>query len=127
MPRNLERKKTHKHKHICGIVPGMGGWQKFVYVFFSGHSLWGRKTHKQNPPPKSRDNPVKILFMHFFSLCVFCRSPPEIGKFRTGAGRRGWRVKFPISSANCSYELPHEGEEEEENEGKLRKAKKNEG
>ena len=43
-------------------------------VFFSGHSLWGRKTHKQSPPPKSRDNPVRIWFTCFFSLCVFFRS-----------------------------------------------------
>ena len=40
------KEKTHKHKQICGIVPGLGGCQNFVHVlFFSGHSLWGRKTH----------------------------------------------------------------------------------
>ena len=44
------KEKTHKHKQICGIVPGLGGCQKFVYVFFSGHSLGGEKTHKQNSP-----------------------------------------------------------------------------
>ena len=27
-------RKTHEHKQICGIVPGLGGCQKFVYVFF---------------------------------------------------------------------------------------------
>ena len=59
-----KERKTHKHKQICGIVPGLGGWQNFVYVFFPGHSLWGRKTHKQNPP-KSWDNPVKIWFLCF--------------------------------------------------------------
>ena len=33
------------------MIPGLGGCQKFVYVFFSGHSLLGReKTHEQNPP-----------------------------------------------------------------------------
>ena len=37
------KEKTHKHKQICGIVRGLGGRQNFVYVFFSGHSLWGRK------------------------------------------------------------------------------------
>ena len=26
--------KTYKHKQICGIVPGLGGWHKFVYAFF---------------------------------------------------------------------------------------------
>ena len=67
--------KTHKHKQICGIVPGLGGVPKFcLCVFFSAHSLWGRKTHKQSPPPpKSRDNPVKILFTCFFFMCFFAR------------------------------------------------------
>ena len=40
---NSGKEKTHKHKQICGIVPGLGGCQKFVYVFFAGHSLWRRK------------------------------------------------------------------------------------
>ena len=46
--------KTHKHKQICGIVPGLGGCQKLVYVFFfSGHSFWGRKKHVNKIPPKN--------------------------------------------------------------------------
>ena len=65
------KKKTHKHKQICGIVPGLGGCQNFVYVFFSGHSLWGRKKHINKIPTKSRDNPVKILFTCFFFMCFF--------------------------------------------------------
>ena len=36
---NFRERKTHKHKHISGTVLGLGGWQKFVYVFFAGHSL----------------------------------------------------------------------------------------
>ena len=32
---NSGKEKTHKHKQICGIVPGLGGCQKVVYVFFS--------------------------------------------------------------------------------------------
>ena len=68
---NSGKEKTHKHKQICGIVPGLGGCQKFVYVFFSGHSLGGEKTHKQNSPPKSRDNPVKILFTCFVFYVFF--------------------------------------------------------
>ena len=40
---NSGKEKTCKHKQICGIVPGLGGCQDFVYVFFWGHSLWGRK------------------------------------------------------------------------------------
>ena len=33
------KKKTHKHKQMCGIVPGLGGWQNCVYVFFVGSLL----------------------------------------------------------------------------------------
>ena len=34
---NSGKEKTHKHKQIWGIVPGLGGRQKVVYVtFFSG-------------------------------------------------------------------------------------------
>ena len=28
------KEKTHKHKQICGIVPGLGGCQNVVYVLF---------------------------------------------------------------------------------------------
>ena len=65
-------KKTHKHKQICGIVPGLGGCQKFVYVFFcSGHFLWGeKKTHKQNSPKNPGTIPWKFS-LRVFSLCVF--------------------------------------------------------
>ena len=41
---NNSGKKTRKHKQICGIVPGLGGCQKYVYVFFSGHSLGRENT-----------------------------------------------------------------------------------
>ena len=37
-------------------------------VFFSGHSLWGRKTHKQNPPPKIRGQSREICVYVFSSL-----------------------------------------------------------
>ena len=30
----FRERKTHKHKQICGIVPGLGGFQNFVYVFY---------------------------------------------------------------------------------------------
>ena len=48
-------KSQGKKKHIninkfAGLSRDSGGCQKFVYAFFSGHSLWGRKTHKQNSP-----------------------------------------------------------------------------
>ena len=61
--------KTHKHKQICGIVPGLGGWQKFVYVLFWVIPYGGEETHKQNPskiPRQSRENFVFFLF----SFCV---------------------------------------------------------
>ena len=70
---NIQGKKE-KHiniKQIRGIVPGLGGCQKFVYVLFGGHSLWGRKTHKQKSSPESRANPVKCLFMCFFLRLLF--------------------------------------------------------
>ena len=48
-PLTQGKKKTHKHKQICGIVPGLGGCQKFVYVFFFRVIPYGgEKTHKQN-------------------------------------------------------------------------------
>ena len=41
-----KKKNTYKHKQICGIVPGLGGCQKFVDVVFFFpflNKLWGRK------------------------------------------------------------------------------------
>ena len=63
--------KTHEHKQICGIVPGLGGWEIFVYVFLSGDSLWGiEKYINKIPPPKkilgqSRENFVYVFFVLF--------------------------------------------------------------
>ena len=69
------KKKTHKHKQIYGIVPRLGGCQKFVYVFFLfGPSPMGEKKHINKIPPKSRDNPAKIMFTCFF-LYVFFFAP----------------------------------------------------
>ena len=68
----IHGKKTHRHKQICGIVPGLGGWQNFVYVFFfSGHSLWGRKTHKQNPPQNPGTISWNVCLRVFFFMCFF--------------------------------------------------------
>ena len=65
------KEKTHKHKQICGIVPGLDGCQKVVYVFFFGSFLMGEKKHINKIPPKipgqSRENFVYVSF----SLCVF--------------------------------------------------------
>ena len=64
------KRKTHKHKQICGIVPGLGGRQNLVYVFFLfGPFLMGEKTHKQNPPKiqgQSRENIVYVLCLYVF-------------------------------------------------------------
>ena len=85
-------KEKHKHKQFCGIVPGLGGWQNFVCVFF-GSFLLGRKTHKQNPP-QSRDNPVNILFMCLsrvrqwgFSNVCFCNLASGGGGWKGGLER----------------------------------------
>ena len=64
-------KKTHKHKQICGIVPGLGGWQHFVYVFFRVIPYGGEKTHKQNSPPEILDNPVRFLCVFVFIWFFF--------------------------------------------------------
>ena len=65
-----QKEKTHKHKQICWIVPGLGGCQKFVLCFFRVIPYGGEK-HVNKIPPKipgqSRENFVYV----FFSLCVF--------------------------------------------------------
>ena len=38
------KEKTHKHKQICGIVPGLGGCQNVVYVFFGVIPYGGENT-----------------------------------------------------------------------------------
>ena len=69
------KKKTHKHKQICGIVPGLGGYQKFVYVFFFFFfrviPYGGEKTHKQNSPQNSGTIPWKFCLRVFFFMCFF--------------------------------------------------------
>ena len=50
---HIREEKTHTHKQIRGIVPGLGGWQNFVYASFWGHShfLWEQKYINKFPPP----------------------------------------------------------------------------
>ena len=67
-----------KKKHIninkfAGLSRDWVGAKNLFMCFFRVIPYGGEKTHKQSPPPKSRDNPVKILFTCFF-LCVFFRS-----------------------------------------------------
>ena len=55
---------------MCGIVPGLGGWQNFVYVFFRVTPYGGEKRINKIPPKipgQARENFVYV----FFSLCVF--------------------------------------------------------
>ena len=55
-------RKTHKHKQIRGIVPGLGGWQKaYLCVCFQ----YGEKEQVNKPPPP---NPGTIPLK--FCLCV---------------------------------------------------------
>ena len=67
-----ERKKHININKFAGLSRDWVGAKNLFYVFFFRVIPYGReKTHKQNSPQKSRDNPVKILFTCFFSLCVF--------------------------------------------------------
>ena len=94
--------KTHEHKQICGIVPGLGGCRKVVCVcvFFFGSFLMGeKKTHKQIPPKipgQSRENIVNV----FPSFCaVFAANgstSAETGRIRF----RRARLQTP-DSASC--------------------------
>ena len=63
------KKKTHKHKQMCGIVPGLDGWQNFVYVFFRVIPYGGEK-HINKIPPKipgqSREKLVYVFFLYVF-------------------------------------------------------------
>ena len=54
---------------MSGIIPGLCGGNHFIHVSFLGHSLWVRKTHKQNP--LEIPGPAKIMFYVFFFV-VFC-------------------------------------------------------
>ena len=66
----FRERRTHKHKQICGIVPGLGGCQKFVHVFFGSFLMGEKKTHKQSSP----QNPGTIRWtfcLSVFSLCIF--------------------------------------------------------
>ena len=78
-----QRKKTHKfikHKDICGIVLGLGGWQNFVYAFFEVIPC-GEKKHKQNPhriPGQPREKFVCVLFSSFVFVAPNCSCPGSL-------------------------------------------------
>ena len=70
---NFRERKAHKHKQMCGIVAGLGGGQKLVYVFFFRVIPAGGEKHiNKIPPQKSRENPVNILFIHFLYVTPSC-------------------------------------------------------
>ena len=93
---NHHRPRSGKEKHINinksgGLFPGLGGWQNFVYVVLGGHSLLGRKTHKQNlqnPGTIPRKTCLCVFVCLFFApklLCVmrkfeYCKFAEVIGK-----------------------------------------------
>ena len=62
----FRERKTHKHKQICGIVPGLGGCQ-----FFSGSFLMGKKRHINKITPKIPGQSREKFVYVFFCLCVF--------------------------------------------------------
>ena len=78
--KSYQGRKTHKHKQMCGIVPGLDGWQDFGFVFF----LMGRNAHKPNPPQNPGTIPVKNLLMcSFLCVCVVFK----LGSCRRAKGR----------------------------------------
>ena len=91
------KEKTHKHKQICGIVPGLGGCQTFVYVFFFRVIPYGgEKTHKQNPPQNPGTIPGKFCLRVLFFMCFF-RSPPKTENFQD------FRLGLKFSSENETF------------------------
>ena len=74
-----------KKKHInINKFAGLGGCQKFVYVFFCGHSLWGRKTHKQNSPKNPGTIPWTFCLRVLFFMCFFSLPKPAFGTPNSG-------------------------------------------
>ena len=54
-----------------GIVPGVGGCQTFVSVFWGVIPYGGEKAHERNPRKNPGTNPLKMLFMCFLSSFLF--------------------------------------------------------
>ena len=77
------KEKTHKHKQICGIVPGLGGCQNFVDVFF-GVIPYGEEKHinKVAPqiPGQSRENFGLRVFLLYVWDAVDPGNCPKTGK-----------------------------------------------
>ena len=69
-----ERKKHININKFAGLSRDWVGAKNLFMCFFRVIPFGGEKTHKQNSPQKSWDNPVKILFTCFF-LYVFFFAP----------------------------------------------------
>ena len=82
-----ERKtQTQTNLRDC---PGTGWVPKVCLCVIFGHSLWGRKKQINKIPLKSRDNPVKILFMCFSSLFFCSQDICNDGGWDGKKGQRG--------------------------------------
>ena len=78
----LRERKTHKHKQICGIVPGLVGAENlFMCVFFFRVIPDGGEKHINKIPPKipgpSGENFVYVFFLYVFFLLTTARSPQK--------------------------------------------------
>ena len=72
-------KLSGKEKHIninkCAALSRVWVGQKFVYVFFLVHSLWGRKNTETKSPSKNPGTiPSNFSYLFFFFMYFF-RSP----------------------------------------------------
>ena len=70
------KEKTHKHKQICGIVLGLGGFAKSCSCV-CGSFLMGEKEHINKIPPKIPGQFHETFVYVFFSSFAF--SPPKRG------------------------------------------------
>ena len=107
------KEKTHKHKQSCEIVPRFWWVAKcFVHVLVGGRSIWGRNTHKQNPPPpqkkkteRSRETFVYVLFSSFAFLApkflIQITEEPEVSL--------GWKGLRRLRACICALQQPRVG------------------
>ena len=73
-----EASGKHRHEQIWGIVPGLGGWQKYVYAFMGSFLTGEKETHKQNPqkiPGQSREN---IAYPPLKKITYKTKNPEEL-------------------------------------------------
>ena len=74
----IRERKTNKHKQICGIIPRLGGWPKFVYVCVCLLVIpYGEKNTNKIPanfPGPSRETNVCMCVCVCFFVRLFFRS-----------------------------------------------------